>query len=278
MHHPLRIAIAVFFLVRASHVVLAQSAPDTTALPSFRAFPSQRIFPRMSASGTAHQLGMSKDFTSPLIRGSIGYQGPLVETTFGTTQLQLGAGATVLASIIKEPRLLQVVTVDFLVEFPVDIRLTDRITLRTGYGHFSAHFADDGIEILRMSSVNYAKDYILLLGCWRLPCADAVLYGGGQYDYHSIPVEDKHWVLQWGCEGGYFRVLPESYLYFAVDLKLKSEVAWASTQSYQCGLKLFPRNERNLRLAYTYRTGIDDRGQFFRERTDISQLGLYLDF
>jgi len=63
-----------------------------------------------------------------------------------------------------------------------------------------------------------------------------------------------------------------------VDLKWKSEVAWASTQSYQCGLKLFPRNERNLRLAYTYRTGIDDRGQFFRERTDISQLGLYLDF
>jgi hypothetical protein len=232
----------------------------------------------MTGSGTAHQLGFSKDFTTSLIRGSIGYQGPLLEAVLGSTQMQIGAGATVLASIIKRPRLLQVVTVDFLVEFPIDIRLSDRMALRTGYGHFSAHFADDGIEILARSSINYAKDYILLLGVWRLPEAKISLYGGGQYDYHSIPEEEKHWVAQWGCETENLRLGAEAFLYAAIDLKWKSEVAWASTQSYQCGVRLFPRGERAVRIAYTYRTGIDDRGQFYSERTDISQVGVYLDF
>jgi hypothetical protein len=32
------------------------------------------------------------------------------------------------------------------------------------------------------------------------------------------------------------------------------------------------------RIAYTYRAGVDDRGQFFRQTGDFSLLGIYMDF
>jgi hypothetical protein len=32
------------------------------------------------------------------------------------------------------------------------------------------------------------------------------------------------------------------------------------------------------RVAYTYRTGIADQGQFYRQRIDLSLMGVYLDF
>jgi hypothetical protein len=241
-------------------------------------FPSSTIFPRLYADGTTHQFGVSKDLSSALIYGSIGNHITLLEARAGGTAIQFSAGGTVLASIIKRPRLLQVVTVDFLVEFPIDIRLNERFALRSGYGHFSAHYADDGIEILGRSSVNYAKDYLMLLGCWHVPVLRADVYAGGHWDYHSLPEESSHWTVQAGVEGGDVQLFPEGCAYAAVDVQWKSEVTWATTQSYHFGVKLFPRGGRVLRIAYTHRTGIDDRGQFFQERSASHRVGVYLDF
>jgi len=66
--------------------------------------------------------------------------------------------------------------------------------------------------------------------------------------------------------------------YAALDLKFKSEVAWAATQGYQIGIRLLERSGSCMRAAYTYRTGIDDRGQFYQERIDLGLFGVYLDF
>ncbi len=269
---------AFFILLLAWHSGAAQSGADTLLPSSLVWFPSQRIFPRMVADGISHQFGVSKDLSSAMIHGSIGGLVPVLDVNFEMTTCQIGAGATVLTSFIKRPRLLQMETVDFLLEFPVDIRLTERLALRTGYGHFSAHFADDGIEILGRSSVNYAKDYLLLLGAWRILAVDGVLYAGGHWNFHSLPEEGSRWTMQWGVETGNLLIFPEVFLYAALDLRWKSEAAWAATGSYQCGLRLLPREERALRIAYTYRTGPDDRGQFYQQRADVHLVGVYLDF
>jgi hypothetical protein len=253
-------------------------SPDTDAQLVWVVFPQTRIFPRMYASALTHQFGFSKDFSSALVYGSIGSQIPVLQAEVNGTTLQAGAGATVLTSLLKKTRLLQVVTVDFLVEFPLDIKLSERLSLRTGYGHFSAHFADDGIEILGKSSVNYAKDYVILLGSWHIPLLDATFYAGGHWDYHALPEEDSHWLVQGGMEAGNIALLPEVLLYAALDIQWRSEVAWATTQSYQCGLRLFPRRSKAFRIAYTYRTGFDERGQFYRQQTAAHLAGVYLDF
>lgn len=241
-------------------------------------FPRENLFPLTYADGIAPRLGVSKDLTSAMIRGDIGGYLPVLELDLPGTTLQCGAGAAVLTSFIKKPRLLQMVTVDFLLEFPLDVRLPGGCVLRTGYGHFSAHLADDGIEILGRTSTNYAKDYVMLLGSYGIPAACAAIYAGGHWYFHSLPGEGHAWLAQAGLEAGNVELLNDVFLYAAADIRLKSEVAWASTQSYQCGLRLFPRDGRAMRIAYTYRTGVDDRGQFYTERSTTHLVGVYLDF
>jgi hypothetical protein len=255
-----------------------QSSPDDSLRSPITFFPSSQIFPRLYADGTTHQFGVSKDLSTAMIYGSIGNEITAIEARMLGTTIQLGAGATVLGSMIKRPRLLQVLTVDFLVEFPVDVRLTDHLALRMGFGHLSAHYADDGIELLGKSSVNYVKDYIMLAAVYHLTALRADVYGGGHWDYHSLPEEQRHWMFQAGIQGGNLRLFSDGQLYAAIDVETRAEAAWATTQSYQCGVRLIPQGNRALRVAYTYRTGTDTRGQFFRERSTTHLVGVYLDF
>jgi hypothetical protein len=254
-------------------------SPDTTGgHVQFSVFPSQHLFPRLLADGTAHELGIDKDLLTRQWIGHIGAMRPVAQVSFWGRDVQVGVGVTVHTSILREPRVLQVVTADFSVDFPVDIRLSDAFVLRTGYGHFSAHLVDDGIEILQKQSVNYAKDFITLLGSFALPVIGGNVYGGGRWDFHSLPEESKQWMVQCGLEAGNILLWPDVRLYAAIDIKLKSEVAWQSTQGYQLGFKFFERNDNALRIAYTYRTGIDDRGQFYREKSSFSLVGVFFDF
>jgi hypothetical protein len=243
----------------------------------FSVFPEERLFPRLIADGTTHQLGIDKDLLTRQWFGHIGAMRPVLEVTFCGHAVQAGIGATVHTSILREPGVLQVVTADFSVDFPVDIKVSENFVLRTGYGHFSAHLVDDGIEILQKQSVNYAKDFVTLLGAFALPVIGGHVYSGGRWDFHSLPEESKHWVVQCGFEAGNLLLWPDVRIYAAMDIKLKSEVAWGSTQSYQLGFKFFERNGSALRVAYTYRTGFDDRGQFYREKTDFSLVGVFFD-
>jgi hypothetical protein len=266
------LAVLVFGNTQA---VAAGSSTDSSGV-SF--FPAHRIFPALTADGTAHQLGIAKDIHSRRWLGSIGAMRPVFQVSFGTIDIQAGIGATVQASILRKSPLLQVVTTDFFVDFPVDVRLTPSLTLRTGYGHYSAHLADDGIEQLGIPSINYAKDYVALLSAYMLPFAGGFVYGGGRMDFHTLPETTKHWTVQCGGEFGNIALLPRIILYGAVDLRFKEEAAWRSTQSYQLGLKFFEEAFGRLRITYTYRTGVDDRGQFYNQSAHLSLLGAYFDF
>jgi hypothetical protein len=273
-----RIVSALAAVMLAGSPSLSQSTADTCSPHAVEFFPATRLFPRCYADGVAPRFGVSKDLNSTVVHGDIGGHVPVLEFEAPGATIQCGAGATVLTSLIKRPGILQVVTADFLVEFPIDVQLSERITLRTGYGHFSAHFADDGIEILHKSSVNYVKDYIMFFGSYRIPLADGTAYAGGQWSYHSLPEESSRFMAQAGVDVCPLQLFPDCCFYAAMDLQLKSEVAWATTQSYHCGLKFFTRGERALRIAYTYRTGIDNRGQFYRDRATMSLVGVYLDY
>ena len=255
--------------------VHARMPADTS---SVQFLPTHRLFPRLLANGTAHQLGVAKDLHSRRWFGAIGAQRPLVQLTTGSFDLQAGIGATVHTGFLRNPPLLQVVTVDFAIDFPVDIRISPSLTLRTGYGHHSAHLADDGIEQLGIHSVNYAKDYVMLLSAYALPGIGGFVYGGGRFDFHTLPETKKHWVVQCGCEAGNIAVLPWLSLYAALDFRFREEIAFRSTQSYQIGAKLFERSAGTVRVTYTYRTGADDRGQYYRETADLSLLSVYVDF
>lgn len=252
-------------------------AGDTGTSPILRILPEDRVFPRLHASGQAHQLGIAKDLDSRQWFGDIGGERPLLGLDAGPVGIQAGIGATVHAGIIRKPPLLQVVTVDFVVDFPIDVRITEHLSVRTGYGHFSAHLADDGLEVLGLRSINYAKDYVTLLGAYRLPAFNVVVYGGGRYDFHTLPEKDKHLVAQAGGEIQPLQLFAGCRLYAALDLRFKEETAWHSIQSYQIGCAFAAAGNAAVRVAYTYRTGSDDRGQFYTQTLSASLFGVYID-
>jgi len=104
------------------------------------------------------------------------------------------------------------------------------------------------------------------------------VYLAGHWVYHNVPIRSKNWALQLGGEAGNVTVHPLVQLYCAVDLKLKQEVSWGSTQSYQIGARLFTRGLRSLRIAYTLRRGFDERGQFFDQQEDANIISAFIDF
>ncbi len=241
-------------------------------------FPRDRIFPKFYADGSVEQFSLAKDAMSKRIVGSIGGIQRVVQLSDGSgTMFQVGIGATVYGSFIRQPSVLQVVNADFYVDFPLDIKLSDRFALRTGWGHYSAHLVDDGIEMLNLASINYAKDYIPLFGAYEIPAVAATVYGGVRFDYFTIPERNAHYLFQVGAQGGDIPVSSWGHFYGAVDIKIRSEVNWGTTQSYQVGLKFLERGSSAFRVAYTYRTGIDDRGQFYQNRTTVSLVGVYFD-
>ena len=271
------VLLLVFTFSPAAHAVVnAGLAEDSSG--EFRWFPETPLFPKLVADGTGQQMSLSKDLDSKRIVGSIGGSQRLFETMIGRLPLQFSVGATVYGNFIRQPDVLDALTVDFFVDLPVDIRVSDALTVRTGWGHYSAHLADDGIEALGHHSINYAKDYIPLFAAYSLPAIGGFAYGGARIDYFTIPVRDGHCILEGGSEFGNLPLCSGMDLYGAIDIKLRQEVAWRSTQSYQVGLRLVQKGPRGLRLAYTYRTGADERGQFYDQTLTSSLIGVFLDF
>lgn len=261
-------------------VSIAAAQQEEPAAPSTDAvlFPLNRIFPKFYADGSVEQFSLAKDAMTRRIVGSIGGIQRLVQLTHPSgTLIQLGLGATVYGSFIRSPGQLQVITADFYVDIPVEVRFSGRFALRTGWGHYSAHLVDDGIEQLSLASINYAKDYIPLFAAYEIPSIALTVYGGARFDYFTIPERNAHTLYQVGIQGGDLPVLSLGRLYGAIDIKIRSEVNQGTTQSYQVGLKFLEQGTSGFRFAYTYRTGIDDRGQFYQNRTTVSLVGVYFD-
>jgi hypothetical protein len=223
-------------------------------------------------------MSVNKDFHSRQWLGSIGGLQRVIQFSVSGLTVQVGVGASVKATLIKMPAVVQVVTVDFFVDFPLEVQLTQSLFLKTGWGHFSGHFADDGLELLGLASVNYAKDYSPLLLACAIPELGGFVYGGARIDYYTIPEYGKNWMLQCGAEAGNFLIGSGVRAYGTIDIKARAEVAWGTTQSYQVGIKMLERDLQAVRIAYTYRTGIADQGQFYKRRVEMRLMGVYFDF
>ncbi len=239
-------------------------------------FPDEKIFPLFTADALTHQISLSRITQDRDWIGTIGGSIPVAQVNLTDARVQVSAAASTFNRLIKPPGL-TVYTVDYKVDFPLDLRL-GASAFRFAVGHYSCHFADDGVEILGRHSIQSIKDYVTFAAARDLPLIGGHAYLAANWIYHNVPVRDKHWQVQMGAEGGNIQVHPFVRLYGAIDIKLKEEVAWGSTQSYQIGARLMAKGLRDLRIAWTLRRGFDERGQFFDRRENVSMISVFLDF
>jgi hypothetical protein len=265
-----RVTLATLVMLTASYCQ-SQDMPE-----KFEFFPGDKIFPSFTADALTHQISLSHVTENRDWVGTIGGSIPVVQANLPDVTIEVSAAVSTFNRLISPPGL-TVYTTDYKVDFPLDVRISDN-AFRFGLGHYSCHFVDDGIELLGKHSIQYVKDYAMLAVARDISLIRGHVYVAAQWTYHNVPVRDKKWQLQLGCEAGNISLSRFVQLYCAIDTKLKQEVGWGSTQNYQIGARFFMKNVRALRIAYTIRRGFDERGQFFNNREDISLVSAFIDF
>jgi hypothetical protein len=240
-------------------------------------FPGTKIFPLFTADGLSHQLSLSRVTEKREWIGAIGGSVPIMQLNLQQAKMQGSVAVTIFNRLIKTPRHLTVYTVDYKVDFPVDIRFSE-LSLRAGIGHISCHFADDAIELLGKKSIQHINDYFSLAAAYDVSAIQGYVYAGFNYSYGTQPVAYRPWLLQAGVEFANIELHKEASVYGAIDVKVRQEVGWGSTRSFQMGFKLFPRLHYRLRLAYTLHTGYEDRGQFYLNQETINLVSVFIDF
>lgn len=253
----------------------ASSQPSDSSA-AFKVLPTWPVFPAFTADALSHQLSLSRVTDNSEWIGAIGVFRPVVEFRDHELRLQFGAGATVFSRLIKTPGHITVSTIDYKLDLPVDVRVGP-FALRVGYGHISAHYADDGIERLGKKSISSVKDYVAVYAAYDVAPVRGYVYGGLQYSYHHEPEGGKPVQLQMGSELGHVALFSFLTLYGAVDIKVKQDVAWATTRSYQLGLRLSSSDTYAVRLAYTVRAGHEERGQVYDQSVTNHLVGLFVD-
>jgi hypothetical protein len=260
------------FLLIASlaAVVTAAAQPDVTVLPG------ERIYPRYRADALEHQLSLSRVTDNREWIGVVGGELPLVDLRTAGLDIQAGVGASVFNRIIKTPGHITVFTVDYRIDFPIDVAAGDYV-FRFGYGHISNHYADDGLEVLGLHSINAVKDYLNAGVARRFSWRASVAYAHVTWNYHNEPLPDKRWIGQVGGAMNLVDLATWAVLYGAFDLKCKEEVGGGTTRSFQLGVEFFRREGRAIRCAYTFRDGFEERGQLYAVSTTANLLSVFID-
>lgn len=265
-------AAVLCWLIAVPHSLEAQDSSRTL----MHYLPGRKIFPLFTADARAHQFSLSKITEKREWIGVIGASVPMVQLDFPGVLVQASVAASIFNRLIKPPGKLEVYTVDYKVDFPIDVRIS-RLALRLAAGHISCHFADDAIELYGQRSIQHVNDYVTLAAAYDISVIGGYVYAGANYSYGTQPIPNKPWLLQIGAEAGNIAVNEFLSVYGAIDLKVKEEVGWGSTRSIQVGCQLFPGSSHQLRIAYTLRMGFEERGQFYLNKETVNLISAFLD-
>ncbi len=253
----------------------AQDDPFITLLPK------EQFVPSFTASGTEPRLSYSKDVNKGVFNAGLGGSVRAALVRLYGMECLVSVSGTVYTTLASAGVKYNVTNADYYADVTFDIPAAERTMLRIGSGHTSHHLVDDAvIQFGSPSVINYARDYLQLFVVQHLPSIRGFVYGG-TYFTHSFLLntrKDGQFLLQLGADGGNLPLFGPVELYGAFDLKFRGEVNYGSTQSYQIGIRA--RNDlfSAVRLAFTHRTGMEERGQFYDQRITTQSIGLFFDF
>lgn len=255
------------------------AAAQDSSLISF--VPNTQFIPSFTASGTEHRLSYAKHLSSGSYFAGLGGSFPAAIVRYRGIECLVSISGTVYTTLVNAGVKYQVTNADYYADITFDIPVAGETVLRLGSGHTSHHLVDDAVIALGNSRVlNYARDYYQLFIVHNLSLIRGFVYGGTYYNRYFLANvrRDGQFLFQLGADGGNIHLLHSLELYTAFDFKFRSEVNYGSTQSYQIGIRARNALLRAARLAYTYRTGMEERGQFYDQRISTHTIGLYFDF
>ncbi len=274
---PRRGAGGMLFLLFLSTIFC--TAGDFDSLITF--LPKQKYVSTFTANGNEHRISYNKLLNRNSLIGSMGGIFPMANIHLGELDAQVSIASSIYTFLNSAGLRFQVVNVDFFVDMYVDVKLSPLATARIGWGHTSQHLVDDAFESLGYTkSINYARDFYQFFLIHQVPLIKGYFYSGTYYNYSFLIDKriDGKFLWEAGSEFLNIPIYNKILFYSAVDIKLRSELAYGATQSYQIGFKVQNELLNSIRIAYTYRTGIEERGQFYNQRNNYHTIGMFFDF
>ncbi len=268
----------VVLLLFASFSLIC-AAEDGSAF-QLHLLPAKKIVPSFSTNARAHRTSIAKNFSSNVLTASFGGIFPLADVSLFNSKFQNSLGATVYNSLMNPENHLHVITTDFFVDWLFDVPITDLFIIRFGPGHSSQHLTDDAIEIYKEHSLNYAREYFQLFGYYKLNATNGFVYGG-VYDNYSFKISSavpNGYIFEFGGEAFSTRLNNQLFAYTGLDIKYRSEVNYGASQNYQIGIRYNGEAGNTTRIALNYQTGFEERGQYYNQKIDVINVGLYLEY
>lgn len=266
----------VFFLIVTTAFPLgAQERADSL---SPRLLPSEHLVHDFVADGTAHRSSAHQMFSPNEVHVSVGGIVPLVEYIVWNMPVQLSTGASIHARL-DPGQSIAVLNSEFSVDFfLLDVQPADGLILRTGMGHASHHLGDGVPRDSAVQAVDYSRDDFQLFVICAIDGFSGELYAGFRYNYSHVVGRsiDKPLSFQFGMHALPWSFSQEFSAYVGLDMKLRQELSYGTSQRYELGLQYRTTEGRALRLAFSYSGGFEERGQFFGKRRSDAGIGVVL--
>ncbi len=243
-------------------------------------FPDSHFVQTFTADAQYHRMEAASLLTKNRTIANIGAIVPVFNLTLLHLPIQLSIGGSSHIELEPDERA-NLVTTDFYVNYCLaDILFNKNSSLRIGAGHSSHHFSDNWYEFTKTKkSLIYSKDYVQLFYIHLFSSYSLQFYFGTTYSYYFIINRETFhpWAPQIGFDWDVKKISEQASLYSAADIKLRHEVQFASTQNFQIGARWKNGKRFSARLAYQFRNGIDERGQYFSHRRRFHSIGLFFD-
>ncbi len=243
-----------------------------------RFLPSEHLVHDFVADGTAHRFSAHQILSSREVQVSVGGIVPLIGYTVWHTPVQVSTGASIYARL-DPGESIAVLSSEFSVDFfLLDVQLKEDLVARAGMGHASHHLGDGVPKDSTVHPIDYSRDDVQLFMIHRINGFSGQFYAGFRYNYGLVvrqPVKKPLW-LQFGMHAVPWSFSQELSAYVGLDIKLRQELSYGTSQRYEAGLQFKTVEGRALRLSVSYSAGFEERGQFFGKRRGETGIGMIL--
>ncbi len=243
-------------------------------------FPETTYVSAFAADAHAHRMMIENIVLTKNERASMGGLFPIVAIDMFGTTVQANLAASVHFELHPMGQA-HVVSNDYYVDYLLlDIPVHQNYFARFVTGHTSHHLSDNWYERLKLTAaIRYSRDYVKLFMI-RETGANDQFYLGADYAY-IFTVNGlrtfKRWTLQTGGKISLAELHPDITLYAAADCKVRQEAGFAATNTLQLGVALPMQRGKILRVLYQYRTGLDERGQFYLQHRILNTVGFSIE-
>lgn len=243
-------------------------------------FPESTYVSTFAADAHAHRMVVENIILTKNERASLGGIFPVFNLDLFGTTVQANFGGSIHFELNPMGQA-HVVSNDYYVDYLLlDIPIQQNYVARFITGHTSHHLSDNWFERLKLTTaIRYSRDYVKLYLIREMGVHDQI-YVGADYAYiftvNGLRIQ-KRWTLQIGGKLPLKEFSPGIMLYAAGDCKLRQEAEFAATNTLQLGIATPMQRGRMLRISYQFRTGLDDRGQFFSQHRTLHTIGFAIE-